>query len=116
MPIRATAMPPREQYLTGALPEAVASVSNAAPARITSGVVYNSGVADAYVQFHDLPAAPVGAEAPAAVLGIVKAGETFPLPCEAAGLTGAQLALSSTAATFTAYAFGHFIAWVVIRP
>jgi hypothetical protein len=98
------------QYRSAAA-EACASIL-ATPGTILRGMVYNQGGADAWLQFHDLAAAPGGGVAPALVIGVVAAGDTVPWPTEVRGSVGLQVALSSTRDTYTAYAFGHVNLWV----
>lgn len=97
------------QYASAAV-EACASVK-ATAGYIREGAVYNDGLAAAYLQFHDLAAAPAPGAVPAALLAEIPAGGTIPWPCIVQGGTGLQACLSSTAGTYTAYAHGHFLLW-----
>lgn len=97
------------QYISAAA-EACASVK-ATPGTINSGMVYNQGAALAYLQFHNLAAAPAGGAVPTMVLGEIGAGETVPWPCSVEGSVGLQVCLSSTRDTYTAYANMRALIW-----
>lgn len=90
--------------------EACASVK-ATAGYLNSGMVYNAGGDAAYVQFHDLAAAPIAGAVPALVVGKVASGDTVQWPACVPGTVGLQVCLSSTKDTYTAYAFGHFFFW-----